>query len=120
MKANIVTHAAMALVSATLAGDAMASSIYDGSWNLVFVTEKGKCDAAFGFDVNISNGVITHPNLVRFRGKVTRAGVVHASVTVADKYAAGSGKLTLSSGRGAWSGRSSDARCVGYWTAQRD
>jgi hypothetical protein len=97
-----------------------SSAAFNGSWDLAFVTEAGACDPSYNFTVNISNGVVTHPNLVRFRGFVQRSGAVRASVTVQDKYASGSGRLFGSSGKGRWTGRSGSARCVGYWTAQRN
>jgi hypothetical protein len=115
------------LFSATIAGClvaltsiAQARSAYDGSWDLLFVTQRGACDPTYNFSVNITSGVITHPNLVRFRGYVARSGAVRASVTVHDKYASGSGRLASSSGRGKWTGYSGNARCTGYWTAQRN
>jgi hypothetical protein len=98
---------------------AHARSAYDGSWDLIFVTERGTCDATYNFAVNITDGIVTHPNLVRFRGQVARSGAVRASVTVQDKFAAGSGRLSSNSGRGTWSGHSGNSRCSGYWTAQR-
>ena len=103
-----------------LAHTANARSAYDGSWDLVFVTQRGACDPAYNFTVNISNGVVTEPNLVRFRGYVARSGAVRASVTVQDKYASGSGRLFGTSGRGTWSGYEGNARCSGYWTGQRN
>jgi hypothetical protein len=103
-----------------LAHTAQARSAYDGSWDLVFVTQRGACDPTYNFTVNISNGVVTHPNLVRFRGYVAKSGAVRASVTVQDKYASGSGRLSRTSGRGTWSGYAGTARCSGYWTAQRN
>ena len=114
------------LFCATIAGSlavtsvAQARSAYDGSWDLVFVTQRGACDATYNFSVNITDGVVTHPNLVRFKGYVARSGAVRASVTVQDKYASGSGRLSGASGRGTWSGYSGSARCSGYWTAQRN
>src|SRR5271154_870755 len=102
------------------ASGAYARSAYDGSWDLVFVTQRGACDPAYNFTVNISNGIVAHPNLVRFRGYVAKSGVVRASVTVQDKYASGSGRLLSTSGRGAWIGFAGNARCSGYWTAQRN
>jgi hypothetical protein len=107
-------------VFVALAGTAQARSAYDGSWDLVFVTQRGACDPSYNFTVNVSNGVVTHPNLVRFRGYVAKSGAVRASVTVQDKYAAGSGRLSGASGRGTWSGYAGTARCSGYWTAQRN
>jgi hypothetical protein len=97
-----------------------ARSAYDGSWDLVFVTQRGSCDPTYNFTVNISDGIVTHPNLVRFRGYVARSGAVRASVTVQDKFASGTGRLFGTSGRGRWSGRAGSARCSGYWTAQRN
>jgi hypothetical protein len=99
---------------------AQARSAYDGSWDLVFVTQRGACDPSYNFTVNVSNGVVTHPNLVKFRGYVAKSGAVRASVTVHDKYAAGSGRLSSAAGRGTWSGYAGNARCSGYWTAQRN
>jgi hypothetical protein len=99
---------------------ARAHSAYDGSWDLTFVTQRGACDPAYNFTVNVSHGVLTHPNLVRFKGYVAKSGSVHASVTVHDKFASGTGRLFETSGRGRWSGRSGGERCSGYWTAQRN
>ena len=99
---------------------AHARSAYDGSWDLVFVTQKGTCDPTYNFTVNVSDGVVTHPNLVRSSGYVAKSGSVHASVTVHDKFASGAGRLFGTSGRGRWSGRAGSARCSGYWTAQRN
>ena len=103
-----------------LAPAANARSAYDGSWDLVFVTQRGACDPTYNFTVNIFNGVVTNPNLVRFRGYVARSGAVRATVTVQDKYAAGSGRLSSASGHGTWSGYAGSARCSGYWTARRN
>jgi hypothetical protein len=99
---------------------AHARSAYDGSWDLAFVTQKGTCDPAYNFTVSISDGVVTHPNLVRFKGYVAKSGAVRASVTVQDKFASGTGKLSGTSGRGTWSGHAGSERCAGYWTAQRN
>ena len=114
----LITTAVLSLVASTAL--AKARSTYDGSWDLLFVTNRGVCDPTYSFSVNIRDGVITHPNLVRFRGYVARSGAVRASVTVQDKYAFGSGRLVSNSGHGNWSGYSGSARCSGYWTAQRN
>lgn len=95
------------------------TSDYDGAWHLTFATQAGPCDAAYEFDVDISNGEITEPNLVRFHGQVAPGGVVRASVTVQNKSASGSGRLSRADGRGTWTGRSGGASCSGYWTAQK-
>ena len=99
---------------------AHARSAYDGSWDLVFVTQSGSCDPTYNFTVNVSNGIVTHPNLVRFKGYVAKSGSVRASVMVQDKFASGSGRFVGTSGRGRWSGRTGSSHCSGYWTAQRN
>jgi hypothetical protein len=99
---------------------AQARSAYDGSWDLAFVTQRGSCDPSYNFTVDISDGIVTHPNLVRFKGYVAKSGSVHASVTVQDKFASGTGRLIGTSGRGRWSGRAGSERCSGYWTGQRN
>ena len=99
---------------------AHARSAYDGSWDLAFVTQSGACDPSYNFTVNVADGIVTHPNLVRFKGYVAKSGSVHASVTVQDKFASGSGRFAGTSGRGKWSGRAGSSRCSGYWTAQRN
>jgi len=50
------------LISATIAGcfaaptsAAEARSLYDGSWNLVFVTQRGGCDPTYDFTVKLDS-----------------------------------------------------------------
>ncbi len=120
MMKKLLLWATAASCFVALASAAQARSAYDGSWDLVFVTQRGACDPSYNFTVNVFNGIVTHPNLVKFRGRVTKSGAVRASVTVQDKYAAGSGRLSGVSGRGTWTGHAGNARCSGYWTAQRN
>ena len=115
------------LISVSVAGSllgltsvAEARSLYDGSWNLLFVTQRGTCDPNYNFTVNINDGIVTHPNLVRFRGYVAPSGAVRATVAVQDKYASGTGKLSNNTGRGTWRGHSGTTLCTGYWTARRN
>src|ERR1700743_807824 len=100
---------ATTMILFSLTHDANEQSAYDGSWDLIFVTQRGACDPTYNFTVNISNGVVTEPNLVRFRGYVAKSGAVRASVTVQDKYASGSGRLSSASGRGSWRGYTGNA-----------
>ncbi|MCA6108290.1 hypothetical protein [Bradyrhizobium cenepequi] len=111
---------AMVVMGSLLVTSADARSAYDGPWSLLFVTQYGPCDPTYSFSVNITNGIVTHPNLVHFRGRVARSGAVRASVTVHEKYASGSGRLVGPSGRGTWSGHSGGGRCAGYWIAERN
>ena len=114
---RIVCAAAIALAVAAPA--AAASRSYDGSWALSIVTDRGGCDRTYDFNVQIINGVVSHPNLVRLTGRVQPKGAVRVSVAVGDKYASGAGRLARSSGSGRWSGYTGGSRCSGHWTAQR-
>jgi hypothetical protein len=98
---------------------AAARTVYDGWWNLTFLTQRGACDSSYNFTVQVKNGMVSHPNLVKFRGRVARGGAVRASVTVHDKHASGTGRMSRNAGQGRWSGYSGKARCSGNWTAQR-
>ena len=107
----------MAVATFHIAG---AGTLYDGSWNLSIVTQRGACDPNYSFQVQVTNGIVSHPNLVRLRGRVSSGGLARVSVSVMDKHASGSGKLSRTSGRGRWSGYSGADRCSGYWIAQRN
>jgi len=115
--ASAVCIAAAVFSTVPLAA-ASARTAYDGPWSLDFVTQRGDCDT-YHFDVAIADGIVSHPNLVRFHGRVNAAGVVRASVAVQDKFASGSGRLTATAGRGTWSGYSGSAKCSGVWTGRR-
>jgi hypothetical protein len=112
--ANAVCFACLIVATA-----AQARTSYDGPWDLVFFTQRGRCDPTYSFSVDVTDGIVSHPNLVKFHGYVGKTGAVRASVTVHDKYASGTGRLTRDAGRGTWSGHMGAERCSGYWTAQR-
>jgi hypothetical protein len=107
------------LMLVSFAAEASARSPFDGWWNLTFLTRSGACDPSYNFTVQIRNGIVSHPNLVKFTGRVYRGGAVRASVTVHDKFASGSGRLSRTQGQGRWAGRSGKARCSGSWMATR-
>lgn len=120
MFGSIVRASTLALVVALPTFNAAsAGTVYDGSWSLTIATKRGTCDPSYNFNVQIDNGVVSHANLVRLKGRVVSGGAVRVSVAVPGKYAAGSGKLTRTAGTGRWRGYSGDARCSGSWTAQK-
>jgi hypothetical protein len=120
MISKIARASILALViTAPTVAIAAATTAYDGSRSLSIMTERGSCDPANHLMVQITNGVVTHANLVKFRGRVSSGGGVRVSVSAGGKHASGSGRLSQASGRGRWAGRSVGGRCSGYWTAQR-
>jgi hypothetical protein len=64
---------------------AQARSAYDGSWDLAFVTQKGACDPSYNFTVNLSDGILTHPNLVK-RQIGFRSGLGDGSTQIRSRH----------------------------------
>jgi hypothetical protein len=101
-------------------GIANAATPFDGNWNLTIFTQRGSCDPTYNFQVQITNGIVSHPNLVRLHGRVRPNGAVSVSVATSDKSANGSGRLTATAGSGRWTGRDVNGRsCSGSWSAQK-
>jgi hypothetical protein len=119
MIGNIARASLLALFLASAPGIAQAGSAYDGSWSLTINTQRGTCDPSYYFQVQIANGIVSHANLVKLRGRVARSGFVRVSVSAGGKTAAGAGKLTHTSGGGRWTGRSGSDHCSGTWSAQK-
>jgi len=42
-------------------GSAVAHSSFDGTWNVLFVTEAGQCGPPFRYDISIVNGLVVTP-----------------------------------------------------------
>jgi hypothetical protein len=106
------------LAAAITAGAANARTAFDGAWSLSITTTRGEC-STYNFPVQIANGRVSFPGLVRANGRVTPKGAVRVTVAAGDKFASGSGRLTRAYGGGRWSGRSGSDRCSGTWSAQR-
>lgn len=108
---------ALAAIAST-ASAASARSPYDGRWSLTINTQRGTCDT-YNFPVEIVNGHVSFPGLVRASGRVAKGGAVKVAVAVPGKWASGSGRLTAMNGNGRWVGKSGEDRCSGTWTAQK-
>ena len=104
----------------TSAGVASAASAYDGRWSVVIETERGNCDRAYRYGLNIVNGNVSYAGNAAFdvRGRVAGNGAVHVRVSRGATYADGHGRLLESTGSGHWRGLGSGA-CSGRWFAER-
>ena len=93
MIGNIARASVLALaVTVSTAGVAAAGTPYDGRWSLSIVTQHGTCDT-YNFPVNITNGAVTFPGLVKASGRVTAKGGVRVFVAAGGKSASGSGNF---------------------------
>jgi hypothetical protein len=101
--------------------DARAQTQFNGNWSVQIITNRGNCDRAYRYGVQIYNGRIAFVGNapVNFFGTVTRAGSVRVTVSAGEQRANGSGRLGRDSGRGVWRGRGPTGACSGTWVASR-
>ena len=94
-----------------------ATGSFDGKWSVVIVTEKGDCDRAYRYPIEIKNTTLVNAGNTSFdiSGKVQGDGAVAVKISYGQKSAAGSGRLSGNSGEGRWAGGS----CAGTWSAER-
>jgi hypothetical protein len=115
--------AAAFMLSSALAGfpSAAHATATDGDWRVVIITEKGSCDRAYSYNVNIANGRVNYSgsSLVHMGGTVSPSGAVKVNISAGNKGASGSGHLSANEGVGTWRGHGSGAECAGRWEAQR-
>jgi hypothetical protein len=110
-----------AAIAAAPPGAAAATTVYDGLWSVLVITDSGTCDRAYRYPVRIAGGRVghAHPSNTSFTiaGRVGRGGSLRVSVSRGDRRAEGTGRLTRNSGGGKW--RSARGECSGKWTAER-
>lgn len=120
MISHLVRASTLALVCiASIAQGATARTPYDGAWTVLIVTERGSCDRAYRYGVEIVDGIVRYDGAVNFTGQVAKNGNVRVSVAGGNSRASGSGKLSRNTGAGNWVGYSGSDACSGYWQAQR-
>jgi hypothetical protein len=119
---ELVRASVMALVCiATTATVAPARTPFDGPWSVTIVTQRGSCQPSYRAGVQIVNGFVTYSGSggVSMSGRVSPNGTVRVVVSAQGASANGAGRLSRSTGRGNWVGRSGSEACAGYWVAER-
>ena len=109
--------AVLAIAALATATSSKARSVYDGTWSVSIVTEKGECDRGYRYPVAITNGVLQNAGTAAFdiSGTVAANGAITVRVAHGDQSAMGTGRLSESYGEGSWRG----GTCAGTWTAER-
>ncbi len=95
---------------------------YDGAWSVLIVTDRGSCDRAYRYSVNIRGGVVGYGGASGFDlyGRVVPGGAVRVTVAAAGQRADGVGRLSGAGyGSGVWRGHGATTECSGRWSAQR-
>ena len=118
---SFVCAALLAAASVAGATGGARAAVYDGSWSVLIVTEKGDCDTAYRYAVNVAGGKVQYAGDSGFDlgGTVAADGTVTVSIRRGDRGASGSGRLSAQSGSGTWHGIGSNGTCAGHWEAER-
>jgi hypothetical protein len=119
---TILSAAAMLVSMAIPAGSApiaASKANFDGAWSVLIVTQKGTCDRAYRYPVQIQNGTVGYAGSASFTvsGKVGDAGAVTVTVARGSQSATGTGRMSATDGSGIWTAASGE--CSGTWTAER-
>ena len=102
------------------ANAAVAVTPYDGNWSVVIITDRGDCDRAYRYPIQIRNGIVRYTgDVVALSGRVASNGVVAVALSRGAQHAAGRGRLSRITGAGTWRGASPTANCSGRWQAER-
>jgi hypothetical protein len=119
---TVLSAAAMLVSMAIPAGSAPIAAgrvNFDGAWSVLIVTQKGTCDRAYRYPVQIQNGLVGYAGSASFTvsGKVGDAGAVTVTVARGSQSATGTGRMSATDGSGTWTAASGE--CSGTWTAER-
>jgi hypothetical protein len=96
-----------------------APRAYDGIWNVVFATTQGNCSSGYSVPFAVTGSRVSSAGGGRVSGAVNRAGAVAVNVSVGASKASGGGRLSGTSGAGAWRGIITGDQCSGTWQATR-
>jgi hypothetical protein len=98
---------------------ALASTGYDGHWNVQISSTRASCPSGQSFAIAIDKGhVASAGGMFNASGRVGDGGEISVTLSSGLKRATGLGRLSAASGSGSgtWHGE----LCSGTWTASRD
>ena len=97
---------------------AHARTGFDGAWSVVIIVERGSCDGAYRYPLQITNGRVLQGDEGPYTvdGRVDPRGSVSVNVAQGDQRAHGVGRLRGANGTGVWK---SPGGCAGRWEAER-
>ncbi|HVL71975.1 MAG TPA: hypothetical protein VM434_08835 [Beijerinckiaceae bacterium] len=109
---------AVACLLAPVSAD--AQSRFDGQWSVEIVTERGDCDRAYRYAVQIRNGQVRYAGGGDFAvsGRVAQGGAVSVGIRRGRDGADARGRLSARTGAGTWTTVGSRA-CAGRWFAEK-
>ena len=119
---KFIAPSALALgLAVTMPAPAAFAASYDGNWSVLIITEKGTCDRGYRYDVAVADGQVRYQGsaAINFNGTVDPKGAVKVNIRVGEQGASGTGRLSATSGAGAWRGVGNAGECAGRWEAER-
>jgi len=120
--ATVVLSSAVAIAAPVRAPRGGGLASYDGTWSVVIVTQRGTCDSAYRYSLNIQGGRVSYAGDAAFTlyGQVVPGGGVRVTVARGGQRADGVGRLAPGGfGSGTWRGSGSAESCSGTWSAER-
>ena len=124
MRMSVLASGALLIAIAANPGTAEArrfirGGAYDGTWNVVFATQRGNCSATNSVPFAVSGSRVSSAGGGKVTGGIGRGGRVAVAIRVGLSHASGSGRLSGNYGVGRWSGVITGDRCSGSWQAAR-
>jgi hypothetical protein len=92
---------------------------YDGTWNVVFATQRGNCSSNNSVPFTVTGTRVSSAGGGKVTGGIGPGGNVSVRISVSASVASGSGRLAGNSGAGRWSGIITSDKCSGSWQATR-
>lgn len=110
--------AAAAIAGIFATGSADAANRYDGTWSVSLVGGSGECNAAYSWNLAVTDGRIGDNNFfVQLAGFVDRQGKVSLKASRGTSVLVASGTINGTRGSGTWLSPSN--RCSGQWHATK-
>jgi hypothetical protein len=115
----IFAAAILAAAAPVPAGASARAGAYDGTWNVVFATQKGNCSATNSVPFMVAGSRVSSAGGGKVTGGIGPGGNVAVRISVGASVATGNGRLAGNSGTGRWSGIITGDKCSGSWQATR-
>jgi hypothetical protein len=110
-------------LASVVAPRAAFADVFDGNWSVLVVTERGTCDRAYRYSVQVANAQVRYngdAKGINLAGTVTPNGHVNVSIRLRDRSAEGVGRISDKAGAGSWHGNgANNTTCAGTWEAER-
>jgi hypothetical protein len=119
MRSKLPAAAIFAAVLASGAAQAQTTK-FDGHWSVEVVTQKGEC-GVYRWPVIVQHGRARYggPEAFTVTGAISADGRVSGAITRGQDRAVVTGRLSNGRGSGTWTASGSSRNCSGRWNAEK-